>query len=160
MFHAHSTRSRVGSGTEDPDGRWGVQGTEQASSWSSLYQQGHSGLKMHCCCCLVAKSCPILCHPMDCSPPGSSVHGILQARILEWVAILFSRRSSQPRIEPRSPALAGGFFTTELSGKPTNVPYFPQSLFPPTFHQLFLIKRAYFLAVEKESNSMKRISNI
>ena len=37
------------------------------------------------------------CNPMDCSPPGSSVHGILQARILEWVAISFSRRSSQPR---------------------------------------------------------------
>ena len=40
--------------------------------------------------CSVSKSCPILCNPMDCSPPGSSVHGILQARILEWVAISFS----------------------------------------------------------------------
>ena len=38
-----------------------------------------------------------LCHPMDCSPPGSSAHGILQARILEWVAISSSRGSSQPR---------------------------------------------------------------
>ena len=38
-----------------------------------------------------------LCDPMDCSPPGSSVHGILQARILEWVAMPFSRESSQPR---------------------------------------------------------------
>ena len=43
------------------------------------------------------QSCPALCDPMDCSPPGSSVHGILQARILEWVAIPFSRISSQPR---------------------------------------------------------------
>ena len=43
------------------------------------------------------QSCHTLCDPMDCSPPGSSVHGILQARILEWVAISFSRRSSQPR---------------------------------------------------------------
>ena len=43
---------------------------------------------------LVAQSCPTLCDPMDCSPPGSSVHGILQARILEWVAIPFSRGSS------------------------------------------------------------------
>ena len=42
----------------------------------------------------VAQSCPTLCDPMDCSPPGSSVHGILQARILEWVAISFSRESS------------------------------------------------------------------
>ena len=41
-----------------------------------------------------AQSCPALCDPMDCSPPGSSVHGILQARILEWIAISFSRRSS------------------------------------------------------------------
>ena len=43
-------------------------------------------------CSLVAKSCLTLCDPMDCSPLGSSVHGILQARILEWVAILFSTR--------------------------------------------------------------------
>ena len=42
----------------------------------------------------------------DCNPPVSSVHGVLQARIMEWVAILFSRGSSQPRIEPRSPTLA------------------------------------------------------
>ena len=45
----------------------------------------------------VAQSCLILCDPMDCSPPGSSVHGILHARTLEWVAIPFSRGSSQPR---------------------------------------------------------------
>ena len=49
------------------------------------------------CCCLVAHSCPTLCNPMDCSLPGSSVRGIFQARILEWVAISFSRGSSQPR---------------------------------------------------------------
>ena len=41
----------------------------------------------------VAQLCPTLCHPTDCSPPGSSVHGVLQARILEWVAIPFSRES-------------------------------------------------------------------
>ena len=45
----------------------------------------------------VSQSCPILCNPMDCSLPGSSVHGIFQARILEWVVISFSRRSSQHR---------------------------------------------------------------
>ena len=43
---------------------------------------------------LVAQSCPTLCNPMDCSPPGSSVRGILQARVLEWVAIPFSRAAS------------------------------------------------------------------
>ena len=48
-------------------------------------------------CVLVAESCPTLCDPMDCGPSGSSVHGILQARILEWVAIPFSRGSSKPR---------------------------------------------------------------
>ena len=46
---------------------------------------------------LVAQSCLALCDPVDCSPPGSSVRGILQARILEWVAIPFSRGSSRPR---------------------------------------------------------------
>ena len=45
----------------------------------------------------VTQSCPTLCNPMDCSPPGSSVHEILQARVLEWVAISSSRGSSQPR---------------------------------------------------------------
>ena len=48
-------------------------------------------------CCLVAQSCPTLCNPMNCSLPGSSVHGISQARIQEWVAISSSRGSSQPR---------------------------------------------------------------
>ena len=59
--------------------------------------------------------CPTLCDPMDCSPPDSSVHGILQARILKWVAMPSSRGSSQARIEPRSPGFdkggKGGFFT-------------------------------------------------
>ena len=48
------------------------------------------------CCCLVTKLCPALCDSMDCRPPGSSVHGISQARILKWVAISFSREFSQP----------------------------------------------------------------
>ena len=61
------------------------------------------------------------CDPMDCSPPGSSVHGILQARILEWVAISFSKDPSDPGMEPVSPALAGGRFTTEPPGKPLYV---------------------------------------
>ena len=47
----------------------------------------------------VAQLCPTLCHPMDCSLPGSPVHGLFQARILMWVAISFSRGSSQPRNE-------------------------------------------------------------
>ena len=50
---------------------------------------------------MCAQSILTLCDPMDCGPPGSSVHGILQARILEWVAISFSRGSSQPRDQTR-----------------------------------------------------------
>ena len=50
-----------------------------------------------CCSCFVVKVYLTLCDPMDCSLPGASVHGILQARILEWVAISFSRESSRPR---------------------------------------------------------------
>ena len=49
------------------------------------------------CCCVCAQSCLTLCDTMDCSLPGSSVHGISQTRILEWAAIFFSRESSQPR---------------------------------------------------------------
>ena len=60
--------------------------------------------------------CPTLCDPMDCSLPVSSVHGILQARIPEWIAISFSRGSSQPR-DLMSPALAGRFFTTTATGE-------------------------------------------
>ena len=55
------------------------------------------GTYLSVCCYLVTKLDPTLCDPMDCSPAGSSVHGIFQARILEWVAIIFSRRSSRPR---------------------------------------------------------------
>ena len=63
--------------------------------------------------CMCAQSCLTLCNPMDCGPPGSSIHGILQARILEWGAISSSRGSSWPRNRTVSPALAGGFFATE-----------------------------------------------
>ena len=69
------------------------------------------------CCCLITKSCPTLCNPMDCSPPGS-VHGIFQARILELVAIYFSRESSQSRNRTVSPAWQANSFTTEPPGKP------------------------------------------
>ena len=56
-------------------------------------------------CCSVAQSCPTFCEPMYCSPPGSSIHGILQARILEWVAMPSSRRSSGPRDQTRACAV-------------------------------------------------------
>ena len=67
------------------------------------------------------QSCPTLCNPMDCSLPGSSAHGILQAKILEWVAMPSSRGSSLPRNQTHvssGPCNAGRFFTTEPPGKP------------------------------------------
>ena len=64
-----------------------------------------------------AQSCPTLCNPTDCRPPGSSVHGTLQARILEWVGIPFSRGSAQPRDRTRVSCMAGQCFTTEPPGK-------------------------------------------
>ena len=67
---------------------------------------------------LVTKLCLTLCNSMECSLPGSSVHGILQARILEWVAISFSRGSSQPRVKPGSRALQEDSLPTELRGEP------------------------------------------
>ena len=66
----------------------------------------------------VAQSCLTLYDPMNCSLPGASVHGILQARLLEWVAIPFSRGSSQPGIEPGSPALQADSLSAEPPGKP------------------------------------------
>ena len=69
--------------------------------------------------------CPILCDPMDCSPPASSVHKILQARILEWVAMPSSRGSLQPKDRTYisyDSCTASGFFTTKPPGKPY-IPY-------------------------------------
>ena len=59
----------------------------------------------------VTQSCPTLCDPMDCSLPGSSVHGVFQTRVLEWVGISFSRGSSQHRDRSRVSLIAGRQFT-------------------------------------------------
>ena len=70
-------------------------------------------------CGSYSQSCPALCNSMDSRLPGSSVRGISQARILEWVAISSSRDLPNPGIEPKSPtflALVGRFFTTEAPG--------------------------------------------
>ena len=62
----------------------------------------------------VAQSCPTLFHPMDCSLPGFSIHGIFQARILEWVTISFSRRSFRPRGWTQVSHIVGRRFTREV----------------------------------------------
>ena len=69
---------------------------------------------------LVAKLGVTLCKSIDCNPPGSSVHGIFQARTLEWVSIFFSRGSSEPSLGywTQVSCLAGRFFTTGPPGKP------------------------------------------
>ena len=74
-----------------------------------------------CAACSVTQSCPTLCDPVDCNPPGSSVHGILQARVLEWVVISFPRGGGggglpDSGIEPRSPALQADSLPSEPPG--------------------------------------------
>ena len=73
-------------------------------------------------CVLVAQLHLTLCNPMDCSPPGSSVHGILQARILEWVAMPSSRGSSRPRDRIQVSSIAGRFFTTWATREASKCP--------------------------------------
>ena len=87
----------------------------------SMFEEKWDGNVLLSWCVLHAKSlqsCPILCDPVDHSPPGSSFHGILQARILKWVAMPSSRGSSWPR-DPvtslLSPALASRFFTISVT---------------------------------------------
>ena len=70
------------------------------------------------CIGLVTSVSLTLCNPMDCSPPGSSVHGILQARMLEWVVMPSSRGSSLPRDRTCGSCLASRFFTAEPPGQP------------------------------------------
>ena len=80
-----------------------------------------TSFKLHMQCSEVCiQSCPTLCDPIDCSPPGSSVHGIVQAKILEWSAISFSKGSSPPRDYTHISCIScigRGFFTTAPPGK-------------------------------------------
>ena len=75
-----------------------------------------------CCAvlCLVARLCPTLYDPVDCNPPGSSSMGILQARVLAWIAMPSSRGSSQLRDQTHVSCLAGRLFTIRATRKPKN----------------------------------------
>ena len=75
-------------------------------------------------CVLLTQSCPTLCDPMDWSPPGSSVHEVLQARILAWVAIPFYRDLSDPGIEPECPALQADSLLTGPPDKNSKIMHF------------------------------------
>ena len=91
------------------------------SLWSVLVTNTPVFWVIHAHVCLAcAPLCLILCHTVDCNPPDSSVHGIFQARILEWVAISYSTDLPDPGVKPMSPTLAGGFFTTETPGTSQN----------------------------------------
>ena len=90
---------------------------EEGATLRAQVQNDYSACTRRAVRCSVTRSCLTLCNPKDCGLPGSSSYGIFQARILEWVAISFSKGSSQ--IVPASlasPALAGGFFTPEPPG--------------------------------------------
>ena len=76
-------------------------------------------------CVLVAQLCPTLCDPMDCSPPGSSVYEIFQARILEWVPLPSPGNLSNAGIKPGSPALQEDSFTTRANSEAQGKYYAP-----------------------------------
>ena len=88
-----------------------LQGCSPQKDWTDLYAT--DSMWMHLLPeseSEVTQSCPTLCDPEHCSPPGSSIHGILQARILEWVAISFSRGSSWPRDRTQVSRITGRRF--------------------------------------------------
>ena len=93
-------------------------------------QACHLGYPSFCVVAVPSLSCvQFFCDLMECSPLGSSVHGISQVRILVWVAISCSRGSSQPRDQTQVSCIAGGFFAAEPAGKPT-LPLTHQYLLP------------------------------
>ena len=102
-------------GTGEPGGLPSMGPHGVGHDWSDLAAAAAGSLKVGtclCCCCLAAKTCLTLCGLMDYSPPGSSVPGILQARILECVAIPFFMGSFRPRVQTWVSCIAGGFFTS------------------------------------------------
>ena len=104
----------------------------------NIYAMGLLGTRARgLCVCVNARSYLILCDSMDCSPPGSSVHGIFQARTLKQVVIPSPGDLPNPGIKPLFPALAGGFFTTVPPGKPVLVGASP--LFSDLETQVFQI---------------------
>jgi len=107
------------------------------------------------CACSVTKLCLTLCDPMDCSPLGSSVHWISQARILEWVVISFSRGSSPPRGRIHVFSLLRRFFTTESPGRPIVAVTLPYTTFPIP---LILLKASLYhigTALEEELRALQ-----
>ena len=95
------------------------EGVQTRPSWqTAVYADREWGWVEEERVCVWAQSCLTLCDPVDCSPPGSSVHGISQARRLEWLPFPSPGDLPDPGIKPMSPALAGRFFTSEPPAKP------------------------------------------
>ena len=111
--------------------------------WES--RRNKSDTLWRCCCCLVTKSCLTLCKPMDCNPSGSCVHGILQVRILERVAISFSGDLPNQGIEPESPALQ-----TDSSSLSHGGTYSLKMVSFNSEHVIYLKKPQRFLLIKRE----------
>ena len=103
----------------------------------------------------VAQSCPTLCDPVDCSLPGPSVHGIFQGRILEWVAIFFSRRSSWPRDWTQVSLIVGRHFTIWATVVPI-VTEFSEPLGTPLVYLIYLVLLGYLLVILALSETKER----
>ena len=115
----------------------------QWGEWSSCFMSFSQSVS-----CSATQSCPTFCDTMDCSPPSSSVHGISQARILEWLLCPALGDLLDPWIKPvspESPALASGFITTVPPGKPLNevTEGLNEAVLYCTLHSAWLTKRTY-----------------
>ena len=108
---------------------------------------GTEWLNLRCVCVLVTQSSPTLWDPMDCGPPGSSVHGILQARILEWFAISSFRGSSQPSDRTWVSCIIGRFFTIWATREVHIVTNFKISIY--NGRKLSIVATFFFFVVEK-----------
>ena len=113
---------------------------------------------------LVSQLCPTLCSSTDCNPPGSSVHGILQARILEWVAVLFFRGSSQdlpnPGVKPRSLTLQADSLPFELTGKPIFFQGQPEIRKTQSFYSWSPLKNPHSVCWELKLKREKKKSRV
>ena len=107
-----------GSGCCKNSQRW----ANEEAGWPARRLGGHVSCSLEDCACVHAQSCLTLCDPMDWNPPGSSIHGILQARILEWVAFSFSRGSSLIGDRPRVSCIAGRLLLRHLGSPWRAVP--------------------------------------
>ena len=115
--HYHTAQRAIPTGgLEVPDSEWS-RNVQELQSWglSSLNES-------HRVCVLVTRSCPLFVTPMDCNPPDSSVHGILQARILDLVAIPFSRGSSWPRDWTQVSCIAGIYYLSHQGSPNISIP--------------------------------------